>query len=194
MGAADNVPWQGTLRTEHHPKPMHTSRLIALALVAFTTASHAQLKPPARAASAPAPRGPSLAAPAPAAAAAPATAAVRDTEKEDAGRTAAAGWLTLLDRRDWGSAWEHSGAVFRRNVPLPNWMDAIPKVREPFGPLVERQAAEVVYKTTLAGHPDGDYVTVLFQSRFDKKADARELVTATREPDGRWRVMGYQVQ
>jgi hypothetical protein len=167
---------------------MHIPRIALLALVALATASHAQTKPAAKAASA-----------AKAPAAAPAAAAVApgaksDPEKENAGSAAANGWLTLLDRRDWGTAWEHSSAVFRKNVPLPNWMDAIPKVREPFGPLVERQSAEVVYKTTLPGHPDGDYVTVVFQSRFDKKADAKELVTAMREPDGRWRVTGYSVQ
>jgi hypothetical protein len=170
---------------------MHLSRLLPVLLLAATATAHAQLKPPSKASAARA-----AAATAPAAAAAPAAAldAKSDPDKENAGKLAASGWLVLLDRRDWGTAWENSSAVFRKNVPLSSWMDGIPKVREPFGPLVERQAAEVVYKTALAGHPDGDYVTVVFQSRFDKKSDAKELVTATRETDGRWRVTGYSVQ
>jgi hypothetical protein len=70
-------------------------------------------------------------------------------------------------------------------------MDGIPKVREPFGALVERQPGQAMYKKTLAGRPDGDYVTVNFLTKFDKKPEVVETVTAVREPDGRWRVTGY---
>ena len=114
-------------------------------------------------------------------------------EKENTGRITAHGWLLLLDRRDWGTAWEVSSAVFRRNVPIGNWMDNIPKLREPFGALVERKPLLATYKTTLAGHPEGDYVTAIFASRFEKK-EVEETVTTMREPDGRWRVTGYSVR
>ena len=74
---------------------------------------------------------------------------------EKAGQTAAQAWLLLLDRQDWGTAWDASSAVFRQTVPLGGWMDGIPKVREPFGALVERQPVQVIYKKTLAGPPGG---------------------------------------
>ena len=115
------------------------------------------------------------------------------TEKEAAGTLAAAGWLVLLDRRDWGRAWETSAAIFRATVPLGTWMDNIPKVREPLGALVERQPAESMYRTQLEGRPDGEYVSVAFTSKFDKE-QLRELITTVREPDGRWRVTGYSTR
>lgn len=115
----------------------------------------------------------------------------QDTEKENAGKTAASAWLGLLDRRDWGTAWEHSSALFRKNVPLPAWMDGVPKVREPLGALQERQILAAVYRTTLPGHPDGEYVTVTFASKFEKKPETQEVVTTVREADGRWRITGY---
>lgn len=158
--------------------------LLAAALCAATTAQ-AQLKPPAQ----PKPAAPAAAAPAaPAPAAAPAASA--NPEAEKAGQMAAQAWLMLLDRKDWGTAWDASSAMFRQAVPLPNWMDAVPKVREPFGVLVERQPVEAVYKTSLPGRPDGHYVSVMFSSKFDKQV-VREVVTTVREPDGRWRVTGY---
>jgi hypothetical protein len=169
---------------------MKTSLALAalVSALAFATTAQAQQKP--KGAPAPAP------APAPAAAPAPAPAAdvKKDPEKEAAGQLAAAGWLTLLDRKDWGTAWERSGAVFRQNVPLATWMDAIPKAREPFGALVDRKPATTVYKTTLAGRPDGDYVSVIFTSKFEKKDAVEEIVTTQRESDGKWRVMGYQTR
>jgi hypothetical protein len=114
-------------------------------------------------------------------------------EKEAAARLAAQGWLTLLDRRDWGRSWETTGAVFRSKVPLGTWMDAIPKVREPFGALVERTPVETAYRPTLQGQPPGDYVTVVFQSKFANREIA-EVVTTVHESDGRWRVTGYSAQ
>jgi hypothetical protein len=72
-------------------------------------------------------------------------------------------------------------------------MDGIPKVREPFGALVERVPAESVYKTTLEGRPDGEYVSVNFVSKFDKQ-EVQEVVTTVREADGKWRVTGYSTR
>ena len=43
-------------------------------------------------------------------------------EKEQAGALAAQGWLTLLDRRDWGTAWETAAGMFHSSVPLGTGM------------------------------------------------------------------------
>lgn len=116
-----------------------------------------------------------------------------DDERLVAGRLAAAGWLTLLDRRDWGTAWETSAAMFRKNVPLDRWMDGIPKVRGGLGALEDRQPVAVSIKSDLPGQPRGEYVSVVFRSKFAQKT-VEEVVTTAHEPDGRWRVMGYTAQ
>lgn len=113
--------------------------------------------------------------------------------KVQAAAMAAQGWLLLLDRRDWGTAWETSAGMFRGAVPLDKWMDGIPKVRADLGSLVERDPAAADYKTELPGRPAGDYVTMLFSSKFEKR-EVEELVTTVREPDGRWRVTGYSTR
>ncbi|MBE7370007.1 DUF4019 domain-containing protein [Ramlibacter pallidus] len=161
-----------------------SSRLTLLATLACAAlTAQAQLKP-----SAPGATGTQR----PAAAAAPAAApAPGNPEFEKAGQNAAHAWLLLLDRKDWGTAWDASSAVFRQSVPLGTWMDNVPKLREPFGAFVERQPAEVGYRKQLAGRPDGDYVTAIFVTKFDKKAEVVETVTTVREADGRWRVTGY---
>lgn len=157
----------------------------ALSFLAGT--AQAQLKPPK--ATAPAPLAPAAPAPAPAPAGGPAVVPAHQEEMA-AARLAAAGWLSLLDRRDWGRAWESTAKMFRDTVPLDAWMDSIPKVRNPLGSFVERDAQESNYKTSLPGRPEGEYVSVIFRSRFNDK-EVSELVTTVREPDGRWRVTGY---
>jgi hypothetical protein len=106
---------------------------------------------------------------------------------------AASGWLVLLDRRDWGRAWETTATVFRNTVPLAAWMEGIPKARD-LGDFIEREPEEAVYKTTLEGRPNGDYVTVFYGSKFSKKDDVVEIVTTMRDTDGKWRVIGYQTR
>lgn len=155
----------------------------ALAAMLFTATASAQLKAPKQPA---APTQPAAATPAP-------SADNANAEKENAGKLAAAGWLLLLDRRDWGRAWETSSAVFRESVPLATWMDGIPKVREPLGTFVERAPANSAYKTTLEGWPAGEYVSVIFVSKFDTK-ELQEVVTTVRESDGKWRVTGYSTR
>ncbi|HEX2543761.1 MAG TPA: DUF4019 domain-containing protein [Ramlibacter sp.] len=151
--------------------------LLALSLAIAAGVAHAQTRP---------------APTAPAAPAAPAAdGVISNPDFEKAGQTAAHAWLLLLDRRDWGTAWDASAGGFRQSVPLGLWMDNVPKLREPFGAFVERQPAESLYKKSLPGRPDGDYVTSHFVSKFDRKAEVIETVTTMREPDGRWRVTGY---
>lgn len=156
--------------------------LLAAGLAACAFAAQAQNKP-------------SAAPSAPASAAAPAGAGdiLRNPEYEKAGAFAAQAWLLLLDRKDWGTAWDTSSAVFRKNVPLDRWMDNIPKLRDPLGAFVERQPGDPIYTKRLPGQPEADYVTVSFRSKFANR-QVIEMVTTVRESDGRWRVMGYGTQ
>lgn len=179
------------------PIRRHLSLVLLFALA--NGVCHAQLKAPRdaqagtsikpSAAASPAPTAPT-----PSAETRNATTDPAVADKEAAGQLAAGGWLSLLDRQDWGRAWEGASAVFRASVPLPAWMDGIPKVRQPLGPLLERVPVDAVHKTALAGRPDGNYVTAVFASKFANKADAQELVTTVLDADGKWRVTGYQVR
>lgn len=128
------------------------------------------------------------------AAATPAAAASADKEKaakEADGQLAAAGWLLMLDQGNWGGAYEAASQSFRNMVQIGPWMDSIPGVRAPFGAYQDRVVTLVAYKTTLTGRPDGEYVTSIFTTDFANKKGVQEVVTAVRDPDGKWRVMGY---
>jgi hypothetical protein len=121
-----------------------------------------------------------------------AAASTPELAKQAEGQLAAAGWLSMLDRGNWGGAYEASSQLFRNMVPIGAWMDGIPGVRAPFGAFESRTASTVAYKTTLAGRPDGEYVTAVFDTQFSDKKDVEEIVTTVREADGQWRVIGYQ--
>jgi hypothetical protein len=169
---------------------LFTSTLVALAAALFAASAGAQMKLPRSLQ----PSVPAAVPAEPAPAAQPAVAAANpNAEKEAAAQLAAGGWLVLLDRSDWGRSWETASSVFRSSVPLPAWMDGIPKAREPFGRMIERTPVEAVYKTSLAGRPPGEYVTVIFETQFDNKK-VEEVVTTVLEADGKWRATGYSTR
>jgi hypothetical protein len=157
--------------------------LLAASVLACALAAQAQTQPKTAAA-----------APAPAAPAAADNGIISNPDYEKAGLNAAHAWLLLLDRKDWGTAWDASSQVFRAAVPLGTWMDNVPKLREPFGAFIEREPGVAIYKKSLPGRPAGDYVTVAFTSKFANKDKVIESVTTVRESDGHWRVTGYGAQ
>lgn len=170
---------------------------LALSIALLAAGASAQMKLPRSVQPSPAQSAPATAptaeAPPAAAQTAPTATPSPNGEKETTARLAAGGWLTLLDRGDWGRAWETASSVFRSSVPLPAWVDGIPKAREPFGKMIDRQPVEAVYKTALEGRPAGEYVTVIFETQFENK-DVEEVVTTVLEPDGRWRATGYSTR
>jgi Protein of unknown function (DUF4019) len=160
-------------------------RLAALASTCITWGAHAQLKLPAT------PAAPSLGAQT----AAPASPVdPRTAEKVAAGQAAASVWLQQLDAGQWRAAWDTSSQMFRSTVPLAQWMEGVPKLRQPLGAVSGRKVEDAAYKTTLPGRPDGEYVSVLFSTAFANKPGAEEVISTVREADGTWRVTGYSAR
>ena len=149
-------------------------------LLCMLGATEAQLKPP----------GPGTT-PLP-----PTAAEVQKTEaqalKELAARAAAEKWLAILDAGDYGKAWDQTAKAFRDNVKREQWVESLPKTRGALGAAKSRTVEVASFKPSLPGMPDGDYVTVRFSTNFEKRDDARELVTLVYE-EGAWRPLGYGV-
>ena len=67
-------------------------------------------------------------------------------------------------------------------------------IRAPLGAVKSRQLKSTQFTKTLPGAPDGDYVVVQFETRFENKAAAIETVVPLLEKDGAWRVSGYFIK
>ena len=162
---------------------MH-SRTVVLLMVLLAGPALAQLKPPAdmtptKPATAPAPASPSTPV------ADPATAA-----KETAAAKAAEAWLKLIDAADYGKAWDECAPLFKEKVTRQQWVDGIPKNRAEFGAFQTRKVDGAVYRKSMPGAPEGEYVSLRFTSSFEKNPTAEELVTLMYQ-NGAWRPLGY---
>jgi hypothetical protein len=78
-------------------------------------------------------------------------------------------------------------------VTREQWVSSLPATRAPFGAAKSRQVDAAAYRTSLPGAPDGEYVTVRFRTKFEKKENAEELVTLAYE-DGAWKPTGYLIK
>jgi Protein of unknown function (DUF4019) len=109
-------------------------------------------------------------------------------------RDHAAAWLDLVDRGDGRGSWEDAGATFKSAVTPSSWADQLRAARGPLGPLTSRTLAVEQSFNGLPGAPPGEYVVQQYHAVYDDRKAVVETVTLMREPDGRWRVVGYFIR
>ena len=120
-------------------------------------------------------------------------AAAAADEEVDTGAalTSSMHWLTLVDGGNYGGAYEEAAVSFRKTIERLKWEVAAQNARAASGPLINRRMRTATFTRTLPGAPDGEYVIMQFDSRFDRQALITEMVVSEREKDGSWKVAGY---
>jgi len=119
--------------------------------------------------------------------AAPAQAA---DKPEDLAQSAAESWLKLTDAGDGGAAWEQGSKVLKAAYTKEAWTRLGDLALASLGKVVSRKLTS---RQKPEGAPDGKYMTIQYETAFQKKTSAAETVTLTLDPDGVWRVMGYVI-
>ena len=118
----------------------------------------------------------------------------QNTKKEKAAVVAAEQWLSLVDEGKYDQSWKEAAKYFKNAVSQDKWYQSLQAVRNPLGKLISRKVKTQVYKTTLPGAPDGEYVVIQFETSFKNKKTAVETVTPMMDKDGVWRVSGYYIK
>lgn len=120
-------------------------------------------------------------------------------QAQDAAQTALAeeaakSWLVLTDSARHGESWDAAAASFQAAITRDRWSEAIKGVRPPLGKVKSRKLMAAQYTRELPGAPAGDYVVIRFQTDFENRAGATELVTPMKQKDGTWKVSGYFIK
>lgn len=122
------------------------------------------------------------------------TAAADKDKAEKAALECATQWLALLDEGDLSATWEESAARLKSFVSKAEWMKNM-RARVAITPLHSRKLLSATYaKATLPGAPEGEFVVIHYESSFEYKASAVEMLTPMLEKDGSWRVSGYSMR
>jgi hypothetical protein len=118
----------------------------------------------------------------------------KHNEQEQAAVQSAEKWLALVDQGKYAASWDEAAGIFKNAVLKDKWVETINGVRPPFGKVLLREVKTKTFKTSVPGAPDGEYVIIQFQTKFENKASAIETVTPVKEQDGVWRVSGYFIK
>ena len=118
----------------------------------------------------------------------------QDGEKIASAQVAAKAWLALADAGEYAQSWEQAAGLFQAAVSKSSWQTAIKTVRSPLGSLKSRAIKSATFTRSLPGAPDGEYVVIQYESRFENKSAAIETVTPLLEKDGSWKVSGYFIK
>jgi hypothetical protein len=107
---------------------------------------------------------------------------------------AARAWLATVDSGRYGESWESAAELFKQTIPKLRWETTVQAVREPLGVVVGRKVRAMNYARVLPGAPEGEYVVIQFDTRFENRPLSVETVTPMREKDGSWKVSGYFIR
>jgi hypothetical protein len=167
---------------------MNTRTFVLLGLLAAGTAQ-AQLKPPSDGKST-SPNTPAAGAPTAPVNSQPSTVSPVTEAKQEAAVQHAEAWLKLIDKGEYGKAWDECGSLFRDRVTRQQWVEGLPKDRVSLGTLKSRKLDAVTYRTTMPNAPDGEYVMARFFADYENKPKVEEVVSLM-YVDGTWRPIGY---
>ncbi len=122
------------------------------------------------------------------------TTSLGEDKAEKAATESANHWLSLVDTGHYATSWEEAAPLFRGAVSKGQWAQMLQATRAPLGQVISRTVKSAVYKTSLPGAPDGQYVVIQFETSFEHKKSAIETVTPSLGADGQWRVSGYYIR
>lgn len=115
----------------------------------------------------------------------------KDAEKQ--AERAGVEWLRLLDNNDMDAVWDRTSPQLRQAVSREQFKEQMQRMREGLGPIITRRLDNATYRTRVAGGEDGQFVVLVFNSRFTDQGRAREMLTMHYN-DGDWSVAGYFVR
>ena len=115
------------------------------------------------------------------------------TGGDPAATAAAEVWLALVDDGQFAKGWETGAKILQGVVTEKDWVDLAQKKRPPLGKVLSRKVEETSSTTSLPGAPQGQYVVLQYNTKFEHKDMARETVTIALD-GGMWKVSGYYIR
>ena len=105
---------------------------------------------------------------------------------------AAEKWVTMLDDGDYEEAFEWEAQDFRMAHTQKQFVRHMQARRAPFGQTLSRSVVGAVNIHKFAGVPEGDYMSIIFKTGFEKKSPTAERVILVKQSVG-WRVIDYRI-
>ena len=119
-------------------------------------------------------------------------AAAAETDPDIAlAKKAALDWLALADAGKFEATWDEAATSFQKAQTKADWAKGLGGARPTMGKLVVRTFLNSEIRTSLPNLPPAKYITVRFNSVFEKHKDGAESVTLVKDGTRGFRMMSY---
>ncbi len=102
-------------------------------------------------------------------------------------------FLAQVDTGEYAQSWELLAEITKNQISQQDWVQQLEKLYAKAGPLEQRQQKEISYGNAPAEDPDGKYLIITYDSKFERSEQVAETTTLTLDKDDRWRVAGYHI-
>ncbi len=116
-----------------------------------------------------------------------------DEGKAEKATAVAMEFLQLIDAEKYAESWRMAADLMKDRVTEKDWVEKLSKARILSGTLIERQTEDTSYSTSAKDSPEGEYISLIFSSKYQKAESVSEYVTVMLD-EGHWKVAGYFIQ
>lgn len=120
-----------------------------------------------------------------------APAVMAEETPEESALRAAESFLSLINEKSIDLAYLSTDPYLQAVNPQELWVRSIGAQRTFYGERTGTSIRAVNTKETLFRHPDGSYVSIIFESTFERKSYSIERLEMVLGIDGTWRVAEY---
>ncbi len=106
---------------------------------------------------------------------------------------AAKDYVETIDKGLYAQSWSRGDSLFQQTISQKEWATALQGARKPLGKVLSRTLKDQRPAWDPRGLPKGPYMVIEYNTSFEKAPQSGELLTLRMGPDGRWRVLTYQV-
>jgi hypothetical protein len=115
-------------------------------------------------------------------------------ETVNAATQASEHWLAAVDAGNFVESWKGAAEVFKLGVTEVEWVRDLQDMHSRLGRPTMRELKDAQFSTRVRGAPTtGEYVTVLYLTKYANVPAAVETLIVSKESDGEWRIAGYNI-
>ncbi len=106
-------------------------------------------------------------------------------------RKAALEWLALVDSFKFEGTWDTAATSFQKAQAKTEWAKGLGGARTAMGKVVTRTVSSQEVRKDLPNLPPGKYITVRYNTVFEKHKDGTESITLVKDGARGFRMMSY---
>ncbi|MBA3602398.1 MAG: DUF4019 domain-containing protein [Parachlamydiaceae bacterium] len=99
-------------------------------------------------------------------------------------------WLAVVDKGDFGNAYDMTTKALQFTMPRNEWVVMIQAMKGSLGQVTERKVIDIRTAKDPKGAPQGDYMIFIYETTFSNGKKATEILSL-QEHIGVWRVYSY---